>query len=585
MLFTLLERLRPTRVTLSALIGLILAVSFAGVRDFVWADLKEGSISLKGLSLTVRGLIVLGFILLFAMIGVLLFNDMWRGLFPLLPALSGITGRGSLVPTALLPLTLFLFTIAWTFALVGALYSHWTARVGVLILYLVTGLFWSFSPLSSALVSPSVNTVGAAGLALLGLGAIALIFAASGWLKLSPAVAFPLILSAVALTHAVAQYKNVIDLQTTGIPLVLGNIGLTLALLQTLTLPLLLLIGLDIADFVRQAARWPIEIVADRLPGVILLATLPFVLGWRLWISFGSLATYLQTTPIQKAILPYLGALGVPLGVGLLWWLTTRGPEKPTGSAIDAAVRHYGFALVLVYYAVQSVDAYLFNADLLFWLSVVAITGGVVLAQRERQSLGLYIALVGGIHVWSMLTELDAPLRWLYWERPEMVEFWWIIIFTLVALLWTVRRLWTVERAGRLLFLLLIITLLRQTDFIENPFSPFFAFAGIGFLAFGIVWDALTIGSWANVSTPGLPRISRVFLYLGYVLITVTLLNWSLTAHDLGTIENFTGGVAMAGLNRFGRPLLYAIFAATLAGATWSESETTLNSTAELPPA
>jgi hypothetical protein len=139
-----------------------------------------------------------------------------------------------------------------------------------------------------------------------------------------------------------------------------------------------------------------------------------------------------------------------------------------------------------------------------------------------------------------------------------------VLFFALVALWWLARGTLTNERAARLLFLVLITALLRQTDFIENPFSPFFGFAGIAFIAFGIVWDSLTIGSWANVGTPTLPRISRIFLYVGYVLLTVTVVNWALTTHDLWTVGRFTGDWAVAGLRRFGVPMLYAIYAVTL---------------------
>ena len=108
--------------------------------------------------------------------------------------------------------------------------------------------------------------------------------------------------------------------------------------------------------------------------------------------------------------------------------------------------------------------------------------------------------------------------------------------------------------------LALILLLLRQTDFIENPFSPFFGFAGIGFVAFGLAWDALTAGSWANTGTPFLPRAGRIFLYIGYVLLTVTLVNWARTTHNLDFIDQFSGATALLGLNAFGKPLLYLLF-------------------------
>jgi len=111
----------------------------------------------------------------------------------------------------------------------------------------------------------------------------------------------------------------------------------------------------------------------------------------------------------------------------------------------------------------------------------------------------------------------------------------------------------------------LITALLRQTDFISNRFSPFFGSGGVWFIAFGLAWDALTIGAWANQSSAGLPRVSRIFLYLGYTLLTVTVVCWAVSAHDLTAVNRLTGEAALDGLQLYGRPMLYAIFAVTLA--------------------
>jgi hypothetical protein len=50
-------------------------------------------------------------------------------------------------------------------------------------------------------------------------------------------------------------------------------------------------------------------------------------------------------------------------------------------------------------------------------------------------------------------------------------------------------------------------------------------FTGVGMIALGLVWDVLTIGFWANNDSPGLPRVSRISLYLGYILFSIAVLN------------------------------------------------------------
>ncbi len=121
------------------------------------------------------------------------------------------------------------------------------------------------------------------------------------------------------------------------------------------------------------------------------------------------------------------------------------------------------------------------------------------------------------------------------------------------------------QTIGALLFLLILTALLRQRDFIENPFTPFLGFAGIAFVAFSLIWDLVTRGSWAEESR-SLPRVSRIFLYLGYVLFAATMLNWALATHDLQAIGQMTGGGALAGFDRFGMPMIYAVFLLTPIG-------------------
>ena len=60
---------------------------------------------------------------------------------------------------------------------------------------------------------------------------------------------------------------------------------------------------------------------------------------------------------------------------------------------------------------------------------------------------------------------------------------------------------------------------------------------------------------------------SRIFLYLGYVLMTVTVIHWAVASHDLEAVGRLTGDVGLVGLEAFGKPLLYTIFVVTLAGA------------------
>jgi hypothetical protein len=111
----------------------------------------------------------------------------------------------------------------------------------------------------------------------------------------------------------------------------------------------------------------------------------------------------------------------------------------------------------------------------------------------------------------------------------------------------------------RLLLPLLIVTLMGQTNLIAAPLDPLFSLAGVGYLAVGLGWDLLTAGSWANESSPALPRLSRIFLYLGYIILTAMLVNWAADTHDSSLLAGFTGQAALMGLTLLGYPYLYAI--------------------------
>jgi hypothetical protein len=215
-------------------------------------------------------------------------------------------------------------------------------------------------------------------------------------------------------------------------------------------------------------------------------------------------------------------------------------------------------------------------------ISLGALALAVWWSRHGQRGAAIFLGTFGALSVWREVTKPGAVLSIFdtgaSGNAQVLVDFWWVLVLAVIAVIWLVRHTLTAERAARLLFLLLLTELIRQTSFIESPFSPFLGFAGIGFIAFGIVWDVVTKGFWTNRSTPALPRISRLFLYLGYMLFTVTLINWALTSHDLENLGIFTGNLADIGFGRFGKPLLYAIVAATLAMGAREEHSPILDS-------
>jgi hypothetical protein len=594
-MITLLQRFRPSRTTFAALAGLAWALSFGAVRDFVWADLREGMMSTHGLSRAMRVLVWSGFALLGAMIGALLFNDLWRVLSPLI-ALEHVSasnaGRGALLPVAVIPATLFLIALSWSFMLAGVLHSHPALRVVALLLYVPFALVWV-----GAGASDLAGSAGATLAALVAVLAVPLFFAVRWRAVERPEFEFAILLALVTAACAIGQARALALWRSTEMPLALAVVELSVAQLKGLVMPMLFLLGLDIAAFTRQGAGWATRFVAERLP------------GWGLWLALlGGLALRLRDVLLETRELlarpedggMYAGALLGLLVIVAAWLglerLAGATGEAPSGDAVAAAAERWAMPLILAFHCVvlvaplpsqallvasalsgdAGVTAFSARAVALMnpaaligaWqvgLYLFALGAATWLARRGRSAAALYLGAFGGYNLWLKLSEAGGPFGMLAQRGSAPEDFWLVLVLVAALIVLGLRRALTPEWAMRLLGLLLITGLLRQTDFIENPFSPLLGFAGIGFIAFGLVWDAMTRGAWANHGTPGLPRSGRVLLYIGYVLLTVTLVNWALTSHSLLDIGQFTGDAALNGLDRFGRPLLYVVFCLTLA--------------------
>jgi hypothetical protein len=590
-------------------------VAFDALHDFVWADLREGVLDLRGLGSPLRALVWLGFGLLLLVIIAILQGDLWRQTFPLVALTQGIPGRGSLVPTAVVPVTYFLLSLAWAYVLAGALRSRRLIRFGVLGIWLLN----TFGGLISG------GTVGILGYATSGLTllAVPVSFAIFSFLKPRRVLELLVMLALVTANNAVNQVQGMQTWQISGMPLMLMRLKFELFGLQSIIMPLLLLVGMDVAGFTVRAAGWVSGIVEERLPdrapAVLLLA----LLAWRLWQTGEEAIGWLTAGPLDLQVAALVGGLAVLLLVGVAWWgvqaLTPGEQEPPDREEVEGVAARLAPPVVLAYSATLAIAVVITavavaitvvavlvpslvpvqerlvglvgqvgkNDTQWVWHLIVSagtLTGAYLLARRGQFSGALFLAILGLLDLKNRLSSAGRPLDILTAAGPgNRADIWWVLLFAGLAVWWLLRRELTPRRASALAFVTLVTLLLRQTDFVSNRFSLFVGSGGLGFLAFGIVWDALTIGAWANEGSRGLPRVSRIFLYLGYVLMTVTVINWAVASHDLEEVGRLTGDLGLVGLEAFGKPLLYTIFVTTLAAAVRPPTETSDQETAEPP--
>jgi hypothetical protein len=563
------------------------------MRKLVIDDLQPGVVHVGDLPRLTRTLAWLGFILVFAGVAMLFFNEPLREVFPLLPMLGGTTGRGGLVPFVLIPITIFILSVAWGFMLAGALHAGLIVRLAVLVLYLVVAGVWTAGTatnLPAALVSWSALLL------------VPVYFFLRRRAKAAPAPEFGVLLILVSLTYGVSQVYAIQAWRLSGVPGVLANVPTLLYTFDMLVIPLMLFLGVDIAEFVHKTASWTSGLTDAWAGRRVLSAILFLLLGWRLVSVVLESVTRVGRSSTADQAAAYAGALVIPLSVWAVWWLVGRqGGDLVTVDTLLDVAKRVALPLIAIYLGLQGIEIAVILVGGLFglvlvglgfsgpgdpggileiasrllaqdanWqtlLAAVAVAASFVLLRRGRPTLALYLGIVGANDLWIGLTNPGRPLGYFGWSGLEPVDFWWVVIFAAVAVYWIVRARLTEDRARRLLLLVVITLLMRQTGFIEDPFSPFLGFTGVGMIALGLIWDALTIGFWANQDSPGLPRVSRIWLYLGYVLFSIAVLNWAVASHDLLQVDFFTGQAALGGFGIFGKPLIYAIFAVTLAGA------------------
>ena len=261
-------RLRPTRTTVAATVALIAALGFGAARELVWDELRGGMLNLRGLRRPLQVLVVFGFALVLAMLVAMIFNDFLRGRYDLFVLPSGTTGRGSLVPTPLLSVTLFVLAVGWAFVLASALETLLVARLALLAVYVCFASVWQGFGLGDA--NDRLVQVGWVGML-----AVVALYAIRLKLPSRPVLDFALLLGFVTLTFAAGQYRLFDFDRSSGGAFGLFQAVQSVELLAALVLPLLFLIGLDIAAFALNIGEFGAHFVEDRFNQMVLPVAAP----------------------------------------------------------------------------------------------------------------------------------------------------------------------------------------------------------------------------------------------------------------------------------------------------------------------
>lgn len=573
-----------------ALLLTLWQIAMTGANGLLWQSVRESTIDVRRLRASVRLLTVTGIAAVLLMLVSLLFSDAIRQGSDLVALREAVGTRGLMVPVAIIPLTILGVTLAWAYLLTGTHHLRWPFRLGILLLYLIgyagpmlfflwSGDFWawrfvlSVAALALLLLALLVTPQGRLPLPLLWCGV--LLLQTTPMLLLMPQLTMPEPLSWTARLAS--------NLATNAFLLVI---------------PFLLIAGAEWFRFARDVAGWLAEGVRSHAPlavaqwllGIILVLRLLWV-GWATWqgrlaMTVGGMGGALlfvaglllvalllrrrgteAEVPGQLVVLLILLSL-LPQMLFLVAMMLSTFVLAPLAVLTNDSSR---FDLVTLLFTRLSNQEPAFRPAL---LALIAAGVALIAWKRQRYSIAGYALILAWERLLAWLSAPQRPLAALAFDQSE-VALWLVLGMAVLALAWWRRGTLTMRRAVYLLLVVLLLTLLDQTDFLDNPFSPLFAFAGVFFLVFSIFWSVLTAGTFANQETPRLPRPARLLLYIGYALLSVVVAQWFLVIHDVPR------SVAQATFNLngfliFGLPLAYLLIIEQGLAAADGRAETAL---------
>lgn len=576
-----------SRQTVTTLLTSAWTILEGGVRIFALDSLKEGFIDIRPLPRVAQFLSVVGLISVFVFIASIFFNDplRWSGTLELLP-LSSAASHGLGVPSTAVALTYLATILAWTFMLTGALHVRAVVRWGVLVCLFSFGFPGEFL---GALQGVTFNdpfllliTFGA-GIAAILLLLIALIILPRIHLPLT--VEFVLMLALLGVLYGLNFYVSVETTRQSHVDFVSGYlVPDVITGTRILIIPFLYLAGAEMMNFGVSFTRWGVQSAQRFGRDWVLLILLVALLVYR-WIDVavnhllpgvslqqaqawgGALLAGMGLIPIAlwRARHPPGDRVPLKLVVGLI--LVAIVPQFALLVALNLAVAIYLALLqnpgVLSEFSAASALALSYSnalrEHLFLTMAVAGVITTVVALRWKRYTVAAYGMLLAWLQLVWWFMESGRPLQdWRY--HYQDLDPWVLLVFTGLGIFWWWRNQLDKQHVLTLLALTFFAWVLNFVDFLDNPLALFFGFAGIFFVAFGILWSVLTAGGkFANYDSRQFPRLDRILLYLGYALLTLNVTHWITVTHDIEQ-QILNSAITLTGLRIFGFTAAYLVF-------------------------
>lgn len=526
---------------------------------------RDSHVVLDGLSFVERHLARIGLVTLALLLGSVLFTDVWRrgALLPL-----GDGADLTFLPQGLLAVTLVAFLVAWVLLAWGALVASPLVRLTVAVLFVLTNaslgrsLTEGLGDQAALRWGPDLIRTGYVAVPAVLLVSLLVSLVAVRWPRaerwsrpvlrvLLVAALGAVFLGQLWIHHALVDLGFTTPVQT--------QVSVTINEINGLQLPLVYAAALAVIAFGLDVAEG-VAVSASAAPRRVALALLVGLLTVKLWVALGSRLDYWTTYLRDNPASVVRTVVSVAALAAVVWLVATFAATD----AFDDANERLLYGSSLAYTAVVPA------------LLLVVGTGTVQLAQLQVDELPGYIASLpseevvaygrpllagaavlaglwllrrGGpdalparplarevgsglvvIGAWVLSAQLigQAELRWGF--SYALAD----IVVTVVVVAILVLRRHTLDNAR-------IVTLAAVTVFAWLVFSrgDWITFLGglaglpaILVVVVGIAFSLAGDSAFTRESSKRLPQGSRILLWVGYLVLSVTILHWVEAAHQ-----------------------------------------------------
>ena len=514
--------------------------------------MREGRLTLEGVSLGVRALATLGLVALFALVASMLLGDLWRRGDLVATGTDFASGRVRFVPVALVPVSLFGMHLAWLMVLSGALFAWWPVRIAAGITFLLTNAVLA-DPLTFQIgesfelsLGPPLVRVGyfaTGGLAI----AAALLPLGRRWGRAVRGVVLALIVLALTAFYGghLLSHAGVVDAGLPGyFPRLLDG---AFAELDRLVLPMVVVSFLAVVEFSHSFAE-AVVVPAWRAAALVAKLLVAALIVTKLVLQVDEVVPRIPEIPVQAGITVAAAVILV-----LAAFLLRRIPvDRDTASDAEESLIYVAAAtylpLVLMAVVVSGVVQFIasiFNStdpgllrflnyvDVIPWVDLGAITllfvAGVLVARRSsgrRRELGIGMAIIGG---WALPPFLGAAIEQPLSPSPELLDVLLTAVVGVVLLMrWTAIDTRRAVGAGALVLFMWLVG--SRGEFIEIV-GGLAGFPASIVIVFGVFFTLATGSAFARRDSRRFPRPARLLIWLGYWLVSLAILNWLLSVH------------------------------------------------------